>query len=80
MNLFITLLASIAAGLIAYGAYSFYKNRKAIVTKVASGPTAFAKLAEADGKLIALKVATDAKKAEAVAAHDAIDEVHKLLG
>lgn len=70
---FVGLVASVLA-------YKYRTQIKAEVTKVEGGTSAFAKLSEADGKLIALKVATDAKKAEAAAAHDSLDELHKILG
>lgn len=50
------------------------------VSIVANKGSAFARVAEQEGKLIALKAVSSAKKAEALAAHSALDEVDKLLG
>lgn len=50
------------------------------VVAVEGGVSAFAKVAEADGKLIALKAVTEIKKAEAIAVHAGLDEIHKILG
>lgn len=59
--------------------YSLYLDRYKLKTFL-GGSSAFSKLADAEGKVIALKAATKVKQEEAKAAHAALDEVHKLLG
>lgn len=72
-------ILGLAAALL-IGATYLKLHKKGTPAGAPTSTTAFGKLAEADGKLIALKVATEAKKAEAVAAHAALDEVHDILG
>lgn len=75
MLTFIVVVAALAAG------YAYLKFRtKAVASGTPSGVSAFAKVAELEGKLIALRVTAEAKKAEATAVHAALDEVHALLG
>ena len=45
-----------------------------------NGISAFAKVAEVEGKLIALKAVAEVKKAEAEAVHASLDELKKVLG
>jgi hypothetical protein len=78
MVLVIALLAT--AALAAFAAYRYRTSLKAEVTKVEGGVSAFAKVAELEGKLIALKAVAEVKKAEATAVHATLDELHKLLG
>ena len=50
------------------------------VNVVAAKGSAFARVAEQDGKIIALKAVTAVKLEAALAAHNALDEVDALLG
>lgn len=59
----------------------------AIVAKITGVPavvaakgSAFARLAEQDGKVIALKAASKVKAAEAAAIHAGLDEFDKMIG
>lgn len=67
-----------AAALALYKKY--FATTTSTVASVTGGTSAFAKVAEADGKIIALKAVADVKKAEALAVHDSLDEIHKILG
>lgn len=60
--------------------YHRYLNKRSPSNITANKGSAFARVAEQEGKLIALKAVSSAKKAEALAAHAALDEVDKLLG
>jgi hypothetical protein len=64
------------------GAAALYRKFKtnSVVNTVAAKGTAFARVAEQEGKLIALKAAAEVKKAAAVEAHKALDEIDALLG
>jgi hypothetical protein len=53
---------------------------KGVPTVVAAKGTALARLAEQEGKIVALKAASAVKKAEAAAAHAALDEFDSLIG
>jgi hypothetical protein len=53
---------------------------KSDVQIAVSRGSAFARVAEQEGKLIALKAAAAVKKAEALAAHASLDEIDSLLG
>jgi hypothetical protein len=61
-------------------AYQYFKRTPEQVAAGGSGVSAFARLAEADGKIIALKAGTELKLAEAKLRQTALDEVHKILG
>lgn len=71
--------AAIVAVILIYFIYRF-SNRNKYVGTASSSPTAFGKLADAEGKIIALKAATKAKKADVDEAHADLDELHDLLG
>lgn len=71
------LLVLALVGFVGYKMYKQYETQKA-ATGV-GGVGAFARLAEADGKIIALKIATEVKTAEAKAVHAALDELNKLF-
>jgi hypothetical protein len=76
----VTVLSLAAAAALGY-VYRQYRTRTAAQAAAGgSGASAFAKLAAADGKIIALKLATEAKLAEAKIRQDALDELHKILG
>lgn len=45
-----------------------------------TGKSAFDRLSTQDGKLVALRAAAEAKKAEAQAVHASLDEIDKILG
>lgn len=77
----------IEIGLVAATLGAIYAYRKTLIArlkgvevKAVSGVSAFAKVADAEGKLIALKAVTEAKKIEAAAVHAGLDELHKILG
>jgi len=80
MITFIVLVALAIAAFFGYKLYTKSAAAKAAVGQVTGGVTAFAKVAEAEGKLIALKAATAAKTEEAKLVHAGLDELHKLLG
>jgi hypothetical protein len=68
---------------LAFAGYRLYTNNaaaKAAANQVTGGVSAFARVAEAEGKLIALKAVTAAKTEEAKLVHAGLDELHKLLG
>jgi fido (protein-threonine AMPylation protein) len=73
-------LVLLAVAFLGYKLYQKNADAKAAVNQVTAGVTAFAKLADAEGKIIALKAATAVKTAEASAVHAGLDEIHKLLG
>lgn len=60
--------------------YEYFKRTPAQVAAGGKGVTAFARLAEADGKIIALKAGAELKKAEALVQVAAVEEIHKILG
>jgi hypothetical protein len=66
--------------LVGLAAYKYFAKAKAEVVKVENGISAFAKVAEVEGKLIALKAVAEVKKAEAEAVHASLDELKKVLG
>lgn len=77
----ISLIVGVLIG--AAGLFLAYRNRaalKAQVTKIEGSASAFAKVAELDGKLIALRAVADVKRVEANAVHASLDELHNLLG
>jgi hypothetical protein len=60
-----------------------FKGEVSVVSVVAAKGTAFARLAEQEGKVVALKAANAAKAAEAKAIHaglDELDEFDMLIG
>lgn len=65
-------------------AYAYRKKLVGIFGKelniVAAKGSAFARVAEQEGKLIALKASSEVKKEAALAAHKALDEIDELLG
>jgi hypothetical protein len=78
---FITVIAGAAAlGLLLKYKSAIIARFKGEVTVVASKGTAFARLAEQEGKVVALKAANAAKNAEAKAIHAGLDEFDKLIG
>ena len=60
------IIVVLAAAFLAYKLYTKNADAKAAVSQVTGGVTAFAKVAEAEGKLIALKAVTAAKTEEAI--------------
>ena len=79
----VTFIVLVALAIAAYFGYKLYQKNadaKAAVSQVTGGVSAFAKVAEAEGKLIALKAVTAAKTEEAKLVHAGLDELHKLLG
>lgn len=73
----IALAVAVGAGFL----YSRYGKKVSVaVGSVEGKASAFARVAEQEGKLIALKAVTAAKKAEAVAVHATLTEIDKLLG
>ena len=84
MAVFIVFIAALVFAVVTYFGYRAYQDNqaaaKAAASQVGAGVSAFGKLAEAEGKLIALKAATEAKALEAKAVHSTLDEIHKLLG
>jgi hypothetical protein len=75
-----TIIFTVVAIALLFGAYKLYKQYRAQKAATGVGGVgAFARLAEADGKIIALKIAVDVKKAEALAVHAALDELNKLF-
>lgn len=75
---------AIVVGVVIAVLYYFRKNLasafKAGTSVAANKGSAFARVAEQDGKLIALEAVTKVKKEAALAAHASLDEVDKLLG
>ena len=69
----------VGAVAIAYAGYRLYKQLASRAATGQGGVGAFARLAEADGKIIALKIAVEAKKVEAEAVHASLDELNKLF-
>jgi hypothetical protein len=66
-------------------AFGLYKYRAKLgigseVSSLVSKGSAFARVAEQEGKLIALQTTAKVKKEAALAVHNALDEVDKLLG
>jgi hypothetical protein len=80
----VTFILILLVALVAYFGYRTITDNKAAfqsaADQITGGVTAFGKLAEAESKLLALKVAAEAKAAEAKAVHATLDEIHKLLG
>jgi len=84
------MIVTFIAGAAALGLLLKYKSAivarfKGEVSVVAAKGTAFARLAEQEGKVVALKAANAAKAAEAKAAeakaiHAGLDEFDKLIG
>ena len=66
--------------LIMLGLVQYLRRSPAQVAVGGTGVSAFARLAEADGKIVALKIAAEAKKAEALAQAAVVEEIHKILG
>lgn len=78
-----TILVLAVLGAAAFGGYKLYqqyKAGKAAGAVTGSGVSAFARLAEVDGKIFALKIAAEAKKEEALAQAAVVEEIHKILG
>jgi hypothetical protein len=79
------MIVTFIAGAAALGLLLKYKSAiiakfKGEVSVVAAKGTAFARLAEQEGKIVALKAANTVKLAEAKAVHAAQDEFDKLIG
>lgn len=76
LTAFVIVVLLLAAGL----GYQYFTRTPAQVTTTGTGVSAFARLAEADGKIIALKAGAEAKKIEALAASAIVEEIHKITG
>jgi hypothetical protein len=79
------MIVTFIAGAAALGLLLKYKSAiiakfKGEVSVVTAKGSAFARLAEQEGKVVALKAANTAKLAEAKAIHAAQDEFDKLIG
>lgn len=72
-------ITAVLGGLYKYRA-SIVAKIKGVPTVVAAKGTAFARLAEQEGKVVALKAASKAKTEEAKLIHAGLDEFDKLIG
>jgi predicted negative regulator of RcsB-dependent stress response len=75
-----TLLVIVVVALLAVVGYQYFTRTAAQKASQGTGLSAFARIAEADGKIIAAKTTTAVQLEAAKAIHFAQDEVHKLLG
>jgi hypothetical protein len=66
--------------LVAYAVVRFAQRKNTQGVSTGNGSDAFAKLQSAKGKISALKDSTAVTKAEALAQHAELDELHSLLG
>lgn len=75
-----TLIFVVLVTVLAIVGYQYFTRTAAQKASQGTGLSAFARIAEADGKIIAAKTTTAVQLEAAKAVHFAQDEVHKLLG
>lgn len=77
--LLVVLVIAVLAGL-GFVYRQYVTRSSAVKAQQGTGPSAFARIAEADGKLIAIKAAQAVQREAAKAVHVVQDDIEKYLG